>query len=389
MGNSDSKAGQGFLGGILMVGGIVATIATGGAAAVVTGPLIVTGGGMLEDAVNHPDKPPNYTIGAGVTYSDDGHGTMPYVGDHTAAQTIRENIANDDSNRRSQEQMKKDIEKQKREELNKKVNESVLNSIHTTAPKSVKTSSISTAKPVATTAPKIITMTDVENAILKYKLDFNRIFVKEMLKYKIKTKGLTKADLDKEIKIIEKSEHFIKEVEKIEKQKNTGMRSIYGEAHSHIMKENKKEASKLTTAQRISNVEHTVNVGQVALAGNKSGISGLAVSAAMHPIQHYNETNRPRTSTENNIKAGASLVATLTTNPYVGTFITSSLIASELKEATKHLEDSIAKKVVTAGVMREFERKYNKKITKAELKSEVEKEIKIFEKIRHTNDMME
>jgi len=389
MGNSNSKAGQGFLGGILMVGGIVATIATGGAAAVVTGPLIVSGGSMLEDAINHPDKPPNYTIGAGVTYSNDGHGTMPYVGDHTAAQTIRENIANDDANRRSQEQMKKNIEKQKREKNNKKVNESVLNSIHTTAPKSVKTSSISTTKPVATTAPKIITMNDVENAILKYKSSYNRYFVKKMLEYKIETnpKGLTKADLDREIKNIEKSKHFKKEAEKTEKPKNTGMRSIYGEAHSHIIKKNKEEARKLTTTQRISNVEHIASVGEV-LTGHKFGIAGLAVSAAMHPIQQYNEKHRPRTSTENNIKAGASL-ATLATNPYVGAFITSSLIASELKEATKHLEDSIAKKVVTAGVMREFERKYNKKITKAELKREVEIELKIFEKIRHTNDMME
>lgn len=394
MGNSESKAGQGFLGGILMVGGIVGTIATGGAAAVITGPLILSGGSMMEDAINRPDQPPNYTIGAGVTYSDDGHGTMPYVGNYTAAQIIRENIANDDTNKRSQEQMKKDIEKQKCEELNKKVNESVskYSNILISEPSPIKTASISTTKPVATTATKIMTMTDVENATSKYKSEFNRSFVKEMLKYKIETntKGLTKEDMDREIKNIEKSKHFKKELEKTEtktkKTKNTGMRSIYGEAHSRIIKKNKKETSKLTTSQRISNVEHIASVGEV-LTGHKSGIADLAVSAAMHPIQHYNEKHRPRTSTENNIKAGASL-ATLAMNPYVGAVITSSLIASELKEATKHLEDSIAKKVITKGVMREFERKYNKKITKAQLKKEVEKELRIFEKVRHTNIML-
>lgn len=393
MGNSNSKAGQGFLGGILMVGGIVATIATGGAAAVVTGPLILSGGSMMEDAINRPNQPPNYTIGAGVTYSNDGHGTMPYVGDHTAAQIIRENIANDDANRRSQEQMKKDIEKQKQEELNKKVNDSVSNYSSSYIPLPViNTSYISTTKSVNTNAPKIMTMNDVENATSKYKSSYNRNFIREFLRIKIETdpKGLTKEDLNREIKNVEKSKWFNKELEKTEKtekQKNTRMRSIYGEAHSHIMKNNKKEASKLTTAQRISNVEHIASVGEV-LTGHKSGIAGLAVSAAMHPIQHYNEKHRPRTSTENNIKASASL-ATLATNPYVGAFITSSLIASELKEATKHLEDSIAKKVVTKGVMREFERKYYKIITKAELKKEVEKELKIFEKVRHTNAMME
>lgn len=332
MGNSNSKADQGFLGGILMVGGIVATIATGGAAVVITGPLIVTGSSMLEDALNHPDEPPNYTIGAGVSYSNDGHGTIPYVGDHVSAQTIRENIANDDANKRSQEQMKKDIEKQKQEELNKKVNEYVSTINHNTKP-IIKSSSISTKKAVATTVPKII---------------------KKSVNLKKKTKKK--------------------------------MRSIYGESYSHIMKKNKKEASKLTTAQRINNVEHITNVGGV-LTGHKSGIAGLAVSATMEPIQHYNEKHRSRTSTENNIKAGASL-ATLVPIPYVGAVITSSLIASELKEATKHLEDSIAKKVVTEAVMREFETKYNKKITKAELKREVKKELRIYEITKYMNSYM-
>lgn len=331
MGNSNSKADQGFLGGILMVGGIVATIATGGTAALVTGPLIVSGGSMLEDALNHPDEPPNYTIGAGVSYSNDGHGTIPYVGDHVSAQTIRENIANDDANKRSQEQMKKDIEKQKQEELNKKVNEYVSTINHFPLP-IINSSSIFTKKAVAKTVPKTI---------------------KKSVNLKKKTKK---------------------------------MRSIYGEAYSHNMKKNKKEASKLTTAQKISNVEHIVNVGEV-LTGHKSGIAELAISATMHPIQHYNESHRHRTSTENNIRAGASL-ATLAPIPYVGAVITSSLIVSELKEATKHLEDSIAKKVVTKAVMREFETKYNKKITKAKLKREVEKELRIYETTRYMNSYM-
>ena len=362
MGNNTS-AGEKVGGGIFLgVGAVFLTIASGGT----LGPValgLVTSAGTSAAAVG-VGLLTGEEISAGASYQDGE--LRPYIGCRKTVQIINDNIQTHNENKRAQEQMKKEIEKKEKEEFNRKLQASVAKAPVAKAPvaKAPVAKALVAKVPVATTAPKIMTMNDVENAILKYKLDFNRIFVKEMLKYKIKTKGLTKADLDKEIKIIEKSEHFIKEASII------------------------KEASKLTTAQRISNVEHTVNVGQVALAGNKSGISGLAVSAAMHPIQHYNETNRPRTSTENNIKAGASLVATLTTNPYVGTFITSSLIASELREATKHLEDSIAKKVVTVGVMREFERKYNKKITKAELKREVEKELKIFEKIRHTNDMM-